>query len=38
MPKGASAEESLVYNQLTKIVAEIEAMAIEAEIPVGQVA
>ena len=38
MPKGASAEESLVYSQLTKIVAEIEAMAIEAEIPVGQVA
>jgi hypothetical protein len=30
MPKGASAEESLVYSQLTKIVAEIEAMAIEA--------
>ena len=38
MPEGASAEESLVYSQLTKIVAEIEAMAIEAEIPVGQVA
>jgi uncharacterized membrane protein YccC len=37
MPKGASAEESLVYSQLTKIVAEIEAMAIEAEIPVGRV-
>jgi hypothetical protein len=38
MPEGASPEESLVYSQLTKIVAEIEAMAIEAEIPVGQVA
>jgi uncharacterized membrane protein YccC len=38
IPKGASAEESLVYSQLTKIVAEIEAMAIEAGIPVGQVA
>jgi hypothetical protein len=38
MPKSASAEESLVYSQLTKIVAEIEAMAIEAGIQVGQVA
>jgi hypothetical protein len=38
MPKDASAEESLVYSQLTKIVAEIEAMAIEAGLQVGQVA
>jgi uncharacterized membrane protein YccC len=35
MPQGASADESLVYGQLTKIVTEIEAMAIETGYSVG---
>jgi hypothetical protein len=38
MPQGASADESLVFRQLTKIVTEIEAMAIEAETAAGQAA
>jgi uncharacterized membrane protein YccC len=37
MPPGASADESLVYGQLTKIVNEIEAMTIEAGSTVGLV-
>jgi uncharacterized membrane protein YccC len=36
MAQGTSADESLVYRQLTKIVTEIEAMAIEADRPAAQ--
>ena len=38
VPQGTSGDESLVYRQLTKIVTEIEAMAIETDKPAGQVA
>jgi hypothetical protein len=38
MPKGATQDESLVYGQLTTIVTEIEALAIEKGTPAGQAA